>query len=118
MYLKWTSLTSCKFKIYLIKCLLERIWKICSEEVDKELETEKLKNIFLKNEYPIKITDTEFEKFIKRKSIQPQTQTQPSTQTIENPQPTPQAPTPDQLKNNYQILVQNNNHNAVLQDLN
>ena len=106
VYLNWTSLTSRKYKIGLIKCLLDRIWKICSEEVDKEFETEKLKNILLKNEYPIQIIDTEFEKFIKRKTMQPQPQTQPLTQTPENPQPPPQAPTPDQPNNSSQPQLQ------------
>ena len=34
-YLNWTSLTDWKYKVGLICCLLDRIWKICS---DKKIE--------------------------------------------------------------------------------
>ena len=47
--------------------MLDRIWKICSEEKDRHLELEKLKNILTKNEYPPEIVDKEIMKFNERK---------------------------------------------------
>ena len=38
VYLNWTSLTSRKYKVGLIKCLLNRIWKICSTDNDRAAE--------------------------------------------------------------------------------
>jgi hypothetical protein len=85
VYLNWTSLTSRKYKIGLIKCLCDRIWKICDRVEDRELEIKKLKHILAKNEYPEKVVDAEIDKFIKRKSS-----------PLETPTPTPplQTPTP------------------------
>ena len=57
VYLNWTSLTSRKYKISLIRCLADRIWRICSEEEDRERELEKLKLILLRNEYPAEVID-------------------------------------------------------------
>ncbi len=42
VYLNWTSLTSRKYKISLIYCLCDRIWKICQDQTDHE--TLNLKN--------------------------------------------------------------------------
>ncbi|MBI3220718.1 MAG: hypothetical protein HYZ44_14480, partial [Bacteroidetes bacterium] len=74
-YLNWTSLTSRKYKIGLIKCLCDRIWKICDKVEDRELEIKKLKHILAKNEYPEKLVDAEIDKFIKRKLSPIQTPT-------------------------------------------
>ena len=63
MYLNWTSLTDRKYKIGLIYCLLDRIWKICSDPKDRELEVSKLKGILAKNDYPTSIIEKETEKF-------------------------------------------------------
>ena len=63
VYLNWTSLTSRKYKIGLIKCLLDRIWRICSDENDRELEIRTLESILLKNQYPTNVIQVEFEKF-------------------------------------------------------
>ena len=68
VYLNWTSLTSRKYKISLIGSLLNRFWKICSEQKDRDLESRKLKSILAKNEYPEDIVNKEFEKFIKSKN--------------------------------------------------
>ena len=35
VYLNWTSLTSRKYKTGLIKCLMNRIWKICTKDEDR-----------------------------------------------------------------------------------
>ncbi len=43
---------SWKYKVGLIKCLLDRIWKICSTEKDKAAEIEQLKRILEQNEFP------------------------------------------------------------------
>ena len=63
VYLHWTSLTSRKYKLGLIYCLLDRIWKICDEESERESEIIKLKEILLRNEYPERIIENEFKKF-------------------------------------------------------
>ena len=57
VYLNWTSLTSRKYKIALIKCLLNRILRICSEEKDRELEIRKLKFNLERNQYPRTVID-------------------------------------------------------------
>ena len=67
VYLNWTSLTSRKYKLGLIRCLMDRIWKICSEETDRLIEIKMLKNILTKNEYPSEIVAKEIERFIKKK---------------------------------------------------
>ena len=72
VYLNWTSLTSRKYKIGLIYGLLDRIWRICSEETDKMEEIEKLKIILQKNEYPKHVVDKEIERFLKNRMNQQQ----------------------------------------------
>ncbi len=64
VYLNWTSLTSRKYKLGLIYCIMDRIWKICSDTDFRQAEIKKLKTNLLKNEYPSKIIDQEIEKFI------------------------------------------------------
>lgn len=68
VYLNWTSLTSRKYKLSLIYCLLDRIWKICSLEDDRKLEIRKLKEILKRNEYPEEIIEHEINKFLKNRS--------------------------------------------------
>ena len=65
--LNWNSLTSRKYKINLIKCLLDRIWKICSDYELINIEIIKLKQILLNNDYPLSIIDDEIYKFINNK---------------------------------------------------
>jgi hypothetical protein len=67
VYLNWTSLTSRKYKIGLIHCLLDRIWRICAEEKDRKDEVEKLRAILEKNEYPVRVINKEIELFVLRK---------------------------------------------------
>ena len=66
--LNWNSLTSIRYKTGLIKCLLDRLNKICSSEQQKEIEMAQLRLILLNNNYPSKIIDKEFEKFLKYKT--------------------------------------------------
>ena len=68
VYLNWTSLTSRRYKISLIYCLLGRAWKICDEVSERMKELQRLKEILLKNEYPEHVIDHEFEKFIRSRS--------------------------------------------------
>lgn len=68
VYLNWTSLTAKSYKIGLIHCLLDRIWRICSDEHDRESETEKLRAILTKNEYPEQVVEREISKFAKSRS--------------------------------------------------
>jgi hypothetical protein len=66
--LNWNkNLTSRKYKINLIKCLLDRIWKIFSDYELINTEIIKLKQILLNNDYPLSIIDDEFFKFINNK---------------------------------------------------
>ena len=64
VYLNWTSLTCKRYKIGLIYCLLDRIWKICSEIEARDTEINKLREILARNEYPDFIVDREIEKFM------------------------------------------------------
>ena len=63
-YLNWNSLTSREYKIGLIHCLLDRMWKICNNYTSIHFEIEKLKSILIKNDYPIKIINWEIQKFL------------------------------------------------------
>ena len=67
VYLHWDSLTSRKYKIGLIKCLLNRIWRICSDLETRSLETSRAKSILLKNNYPAHVLDKEITKFVANK---------------------------------------------------
>jgi len=67
VYLNWTSLTSRKSKIGLINCLCDRIWKITSDEKQRMIEIDEIKQILIKNDYPPNIIQLEVDKFLKRK---------------------------------------------------
>jgi hypothetical protein len=66
VYLNWKSLTARKYKIGLINCLLNRIWKICSSQKHRDEEVVKLKVILAKNEYPKEIIEKTIDKYIAR----------------------------------------------------
>ena len=68
VYLNWTSLTARKYKISLIYCLCDRIWKICQDPADREDEFKKLKLTLEKNEYPPHIIEQEITKFINNRN--------------------------------------------------
>ena len=70
VYLNWTSLTARRYKICLIRCLAERIWRIVSDKDERLIEIEKLKIILTKNEYPIDDIDQTITKFLELKSRQ------------------------------------------------
>jgi hypothetical protein len=72
VYLNWTSLTSRKYKIGLIQCLLDRVWRICTEEKDRLEEVRKMRLILEKNEYPTHIINKEIERFIQHRRSQRQ----------------------------------------------
>jgi hypothetical protein len=76
VYLNWTSLTSRKYKISLIYCLSDRIWRICREPNERDLELKKLKQTLIKKEYPEHIINKEIEKFIKNRTDKEQQQEQ------------------------------------------
>ena len=67
IYLNWYSLTSRKFKLNLVKCLLDRAWKICTSYELFHKEVQNLKYLLCKNDYPIEIVDNIIEKFIEKK---------------------------------------------------
>jgi hypothetical protein len=95
VYLNWTSLTSKRYKIGLIYCLLDRIWKICSETSERENEISKLKTILAKNDYPDHVIDREINKFVanRSKATPPSTDEQPP-QPNKPPQPPEQQQPP------------------------
>ena len=68
VYLNWNSLTARKYKINLIKCLLDRIWKICSTEEQKHIEINEMKENLLANNYPISIIENQVKNFLKNKN--------------------------------------------------
>jgi len=68
VYLNWTSLTSRKYKVGLIKCLLDRIWKICSTENDRAAEIEQLRRILKQNEFPQTVVESEISRYMARKT--------------------------------------------------
>jgi hypothetical protein len=68
VYLNWTSLTSRKYKTGLIKCLLDRAWKICTLDTDRTKEIAAIKANLIQNEYPIDIIEKEINKFIELKN--------------------------------------------------
>ena len=51
----------------MIKCLLNRAWRICSDLKLFDLEVLKAKIILRKNDYPNKVIDKEIERFINNK---------------------------------------------------
>ena len=87
VYLNWTSLTSRKYKISLIYCLCDRIWKICQDQTDRDIEFKKLKLTLAKNEYPDKIINKEIEKFIQNRKMKEQQYLEVNEQQTEQQQP-------------------------------
>lgn len=69
VYLNWTSLTSKKYKIGLIYCFMDRIWRICSENHLRDEEVRKLRYILAKNDYPEHVVNREIEKFISSRTL-------------------------------------------------
>ena len=69
VYLNWKSLTARKYKIGLINCLLNRIWRICTTQQHKDEEVAQLKLILAKNEYPSDIINDTIDKYIARISL-------------------------------------------------
>lgn len=68
VYLNWTSLTARKYKIGLIKGLLNRICRICTTDQDRSLEIDKLKHILILNEYPKVVVDKVIEEELKKEN--------------------------------------------------
>ena len=52
----------------MIRCLIDRSNKIFSSEKQKEIERAQLRNLLIKNNYPICVIDKGFEKFLKYNS--------------------------------------------------
>jgi hypothetical protein len=67
VYLNWTSLTAKKYKVGLVRCLLDRIWRICTTQEDRNEEVKKLKSILAKNQYPANIVNEIIRKYIEKK---------------------------------------------------
>ena len=69
MYLNWTSLTTRKYKIGLIECLLNRLFSICSEHEYRKIEIEKLKEILLQKNYPTEVIHKEISEFVLKRTL-------------------------------------------------
>ena len=65
-YLNWNSATSRDYKIGLIKCLVNRAYKISSNKEALQSEIKKISQILRKNEYPLKIVSNTIQKQIKK----------------------------------------------------
>ena len=65
--LNWNSLTSKRYKLNLITCLLTRAYNICSNLKLFDIEIKKIKKILIKNDYPENIIDLMIEKFMNKK---------------------------------------------------
>ena len=63
-------MTPRRYKIGLIKCLAERIWRIVGEEKERLVELEKLKVILARNDYPPDIINTTISLFLEKKARQ------------------------------------------------
>jgi hypothetical protein len=79
VYLNWKSLTARKYKIGLINCLLNRIWRICTTQEHRNEEVKRLKIILLKNEYPENIINQTIDKYISRITLPNQPKPQKET---------------------------------------
>jgi hypothetical protein len=79
VYLNWKSLTARKYKIGLINCLLNRIWKICTTQEQKDEEVSKLRIILAKNEYPNNVIEETINKYIARITLPAQPKPQKET---------------------------------------
>jgi hypothetical protein len=77
--LNWKSLTARKYKIGLINCLLNRIWRICTIQEHRNEEVKRLKIISLKNEYPENIINQTINKYISRITLPNQPKPQKET---------------------------------------
>jgi hypothetical protein len=77
--LNWKSLTALKYKIGLINCLLNRIWRICTTQELRNEEVKRLKIILSKNEYPENIVNQTIDKYISRITLLNQPKPQKET---------------------------------------
>ena len=66
-YVNWKSFTTSQYEINLIKCLLDRSWKICSNLNLFHQEIQRIKLILLENEYPTTILNTVINKYLEKK---------------------------------------------------
>ena len=71
VYINWTSLTASINKLGPIRCLAERIWRICSEPDERHREIEKLKQNLYRNDYPVDVVELTINKFLEKKAKQP-----------------------------------------------
>ena len=69
VYLNWFSLTSKVYKIGLIKCLLGRTWRICSDYESIHKEFTQINEVLKRNGYPEDVIDCEIKKFLDKKFV-------------------------------------------------
>ena len=71
VYTNWYSFTPRKFKLNLVKCLLSRAWKICSNKNLFQQDWQVIKLNLIKNQYPEKLLDSIANNFIKKAESTP-----------------------------------------------
>ena len=87
--MNWTSLTSKRYKIGLIYCLLDRIWKICTEADARDSEIQKLRQILARNDYPEHVIEREIKRFVDNRTREQPATTQTITERQERLSDTP-----------------------------
>ena len=68
VYLNWNSLTARRYKIGLIRCLAERIWRTVSDTCERMTELQRLRTILARNEYPASVIECTLKRFMEKKS--------------------------------------------------
>ena len=68
VYLNWNSLTARRYKIGLIRCLAERIWRTVSDTCERMAELQRLRTILARNEYPASVIECTLKRFMEKKS--------------------------------------------------
>ena len=65
--LNYRSIAPDRYKVGVVKTMLHRAYKICSDWNQLHLEITRLKKMFTNNNFPMKVIDEEIKKFIARK---------------------------------------------------
>ena len=69
LYLKWESFVPKQFKTGLVKCLLDRAWRLCSDQILFNNEVTFIKKILAANGYPFKFLNSCVKKFVTQKEL-------------------------------------------------
>ena len=67
LYIKWSSLCPLKYKCNLVKCLLDRAYRICNTYQSMHLEFNQITEMLLKNGYPLSFIQNQIRRFLNSK---------------------------------------------------